>query len=367
MGALGKSTTPPPRAAPIDAASAARTRDSLRVVLQSCMQGVCNLGWLLPVWDERITRFNASYAVGACDGVTVEFVFKGAARQGDFNVWYSSVPGWGFARPNLFFSIESPGFEPWQAQLSPMRFDGDIGYEQSSTIWRPYFRPHDLWRLRPNLRFEPTQRRSVGIWVGNCRSQERNEIIRALLNATDYRVESHGGCLRNVDTPAGRGRPPMVPACERHRVMLAVENTVCDGYITEKMTNAMKCGAVPLVLSHGGYPGYDRHLGAFPRIDAGTAGWLQQVRRVMLDDTYYAWFVAQGASPPSTLREVPDLSCQFARKQRSREWNGSHLPRRECLSAKWSSVPARQGGRANHTAPNARNESTFLNRSMRKR
>ena len=146
-------------------------------MLQDCMQGICDLAWLLPEWSTEISYTNRSYtAVGTCDeprdghgAVVVQYAFRAhATRPADVNVWYrdgapprASSP---HASNNVFFSIEAPAYETWQLRLRRTDYDGDMSYLPAASIHRPYFTPQELWALRSNLAFEP-HRASVGVWV----------------------------------------------------------------------------------------------------------------------------------------------------------------------------------------------------------
>ena len=103
-----------------------------------------------------------------------------------------------------------------------------------------------------------------------------------------------------------------------HRLMLAIENEQCPGYIGVNVKGVVdSCGAIPIVLSLAGVPDYKTLVGAhFPMVDASEEGWLQQVIQVMRDDDYYHRMLMVGRSraherKPSQLARPNWYHCQW--------------------------------------------------------
>ena len=138
------------------------------------------------------------------------------------------------------------------------------------------------------------QRTSIGIWHTNCDSKWRNPIMDALI-ASGLDVRSYGRCKNNMpineEKPATLDNEDGLRLCQHHRLILAVENFACEDWITQNIRHAVVCGAIPIVATRGGVPDYDAIVGKLPRIDAGQAGWLDEVRAVMTNDTHYALYL----------------------------------------------------------------------------
>jgi hypothetical protein len=183
----------------------------------------------------------------------------------------------------LFQTIEPPVGFPF-ASLSG--YDGELSYRMDAAAWRPL--PH--WRLdrviaaARTLPYEPSKRDSIGIWFDNCLSALRTPLVDALLE-TGLNVQSRGNCRRNRPD-VGRLRDNL-PICATHRLILAAQHTACQDYINTNLETALRCGAIPIIARVAGVPDYEALLGRFPHIDASMPGWLDRVRRIMVDDEYY--------------------------------------------------------------------------------
>ena len=136
-----------------------------------------------------------------------------------------------------------------------------------------------------NLDHVKRTRETIGIYVDNCFPDKwRNSVIDALL-ASGLPVESYGACRHTHGAPNERHARDM--RCREHRMMLAVENAACPGWISPNLAHAVSYGALPIVRSLGNQPGYGRFLHKYPHVDVAREGWLDQVRHIMLNDTYF--------------------------------------------------------------------------------
>ena len=107
-------------------------------------------------------------------------------------------------------------------------------------VWRPVMEPRQIYGWTQALAFEP-QRDTIGLWVDSC-VPHRERIMDTLL-ASGLPVHSYGACRFNR-AEAWRQQsiqlqmqhyckrnPKALAACGRHRLMLAVENKQCRGWI----------------------------------------------------------------------------------------------------------------------------------------
>lgn len=83
--------------------------------------------------------------------------------------------------------------------------------------------------------------------------------------------------------------------CQRHRLMLAVENSQCVDWLSQNLIQALKCGAIPILYQIGGLPDYRSLYGIFPHINASQPGWHQRVQAVMRNDSYYKALLREAA------------------------------------------------------------------------
>ncbi|XP_047505224.1 alpha-(1,3)-fucosyltransferase 10 [Pieris napi] len=81
---------------------------------------------------------------------------------------------------------------------------------------------------------------------------ERDKYVEALMRY--IKVDSYGGCLKNKQMPARfvddylnrLNDDDFLHFIARYKFVLAIENGVCDDYITEKLWRAIKVGTVPI-------------------------------------------------------------------------------------------------------------------------
>jgi len=267
---------------------------NLSVQLASSLRGFNRLAWFIPWWAHTVpVGGQAAQAAGAvwgsCNathGVLYDhYSAPLSKRPADALVFSNSVVPSRTQKANhtllAVFSIEPPHHEPFLMDPKVMSsYHVDVGYSRRSGIWSPYLLRERLWEIaRAQATFHPESvlsaarnRTSVGIYVSNCRFRPRNAVIEALLkrSSSKLRVSSYGKCLRNVrGSPSSdnRSMESLEVTCHEHRFMLAIENSICEDYVTEKLMSAVSCGAVPIVASYRGVPNYDELFGPFPRIE----------------------------------------------------------------------------------------------------
>lgn len=193
------------------------------------------------------------------------------------------------AAPHVLFLLE---MSPHLSFAEAEGFSGTVEVSRRGEVWRPWFNPRALWEAGRQLRFEPTTRTNVGVWVDNCMMPTRNRIIDQLMNS-GLPVASYGRCKGNMGTRfigerLQSGSPVAIAECRRHRVMLAVENKRCPGWISSDLKHALvECGAIPIIHTVSGLPDYWGDVGGFPAINASQPGWLRKVMKVLHNDTFY--------------------------------------------------------------------------------
>ena len=159
---------------------------------------------------------------------------------------------------NVMWSIEPPGWmpkvEPTHLAAFTRRFGLALSYEQAERHTKaPYIKPHHGDEIFGPLAV-PWEGRNesalVAAIVGNCAaagSFPRHALLQQLMAVV--RVDSLSSCYHNtggrrVPTP----RAQETAALLRYKFVLAVENSVCPDYITEKALRPYRVGAVPIVF-----------------------------------------------------------------------------------------------------------------------
>lgn len=118
----------------------------------------------------------------------------------------------------------------------------------------------NLYRIHGHSPSDSRPLAPVAWFVSNCRATNgRHLMVRQLQRYID--VDIYGDCRynRNRDWPLdadGRGLTDVVVA-SRYKFYLAIENTNCDGYVTEKLERAVASGAVPVVDGPVDYSRYN--------------------------------------------------------------------------------------------------------------
>ncbi|KII68370.1 Alpha-(1,3)-fucosyltransferase 6 [Thelohanellus kitauei] len=88
--------------------------------------------------------------------------------------------------------------------------------------------------------------------ISNCDS--RNTIrLKYIKDVNKYfPVVGYGRCFNRMI-----GKSAQLEWCKTYKFYISFENSICEDYITEKYSNAIKCGTIPIVMS----PKYNlRHL-----------------------------------------------------------------------------------------------------------
>ncbi|XP_072016649.1 4-galactosyl-N-acetylglucosaminide 3-alpha-L-fucosyltransferase FUT6-like [Amphiura filiformis] len=149
----------------------------------------------------------------------------------------------------FFLGMESPQmFTYWDAQISNIQYHNEIAYHSHSSLSIPYghFVASKPMDTVPGNDWTKDKTHLIAWMASNCENTfwPRSEFVHDLLNYIP--VDMYGKC-GNLSC-----LPPMSPECNnmlsKYKFYLALENTECDEYITEKFwENCMKHNVVPVV------------------------------------------------------------------------------------------------------------------------
>ena len=73
-------------------------------------------------------------------------------------------------------------------------------------------------------------------------------------------VDSYGGCLRNKNTHTGVRMMGNIELYSKYKFVIAIENSNCQDYVTEKLVHAIASGSIPIVAGKDGKPDYLRYM-----------------------------------------------------------------------------------------------------------
>jgi hypothetical protein len=124
------------------------------------------------------------------------------------------------------------------------RFDLTMTYERTSDVWHPYFGPALLAQLA-----QPPPATHVATPVVWLQSNGQDRTGRAGYVAQLLRrvqVDSFGEVLRTRPERIPPGAAARIELYRRYKFVLAFENSDCSDYVTEKVFDALRAGAVPV-------------------------------------------------------------------------------------------------------------------------
>jgi hypothetical protein len=75
----------------------------------------------------------------------------------------------------------------------------------------------------------------------------------------EIKIDSYGSCLNNRQGYAAR-MADNVDAYIKYKFVIAIENSNCVDYVTEKLVKAVESGSIPIVAGRNGRPDYRRYM-----------------------------------------------------------------------------------------------------------
>lgn len=229
------------------------------------------------------------------------------------------------ARPRLYLEFEPPVHARVPQAQVLRAVDGQMTFAKRALVHYPYVSAKQLWSaaLSPEVRvgFEERQL-AIAVFVSNCRGHRAEAIdwLRQRFEVHSYGSCKHGGNTTGIDSKRRQRREGgHFPECLRYRAVLAIENNACEDYVSEKLLEAVRCGAVPIVRTVKGVPDYGRLFGPLPLLDAATLDTAFEVHlRTVLTrrsvwERYIPWFTPAMAPDAATLAQIstPNPHCRL--------------------------------------------------------
>jgi hypothetical protein len=75
----------------------------------------------------------------------------------------------------------------------------------------------------------------------------------------EIKIDSYGGCLNNRQGFGAR-MVDNANAYKRYKFVIAIENSNCVDYVTEKLVKAVESGSIPIVANYNGRPDHRRYM-----------------------------------------------------------------------------------------------------------
>ena len=121
-------------------------------------------------------------------------------------------------------------------------------------LTRMAFEYRDFSYKTLHVPFEQKEEVPLMTLFSNCDNRfGRMTLVERLMKHTD--IHNYGKCFNN------RAKPPREEMSTnrlvgRYKFVLAMENSICTDYVTEKWTRALRVGTIPLVVSCNNTPNY---------------------------------------------------------------------------------------------------------------
>jgi hypothetical protein len=109
-------------------------------------------------------------------------------------------------------------------------------------------------------------------------------------------IDSYGSCLNNRQGYTAR-MTDNINAYRKYKFVVAIENSNCMDYVTEKLVKAVESGAIPIVAGFDGRPDYRRYMPEHSYINifdyTSIKALADDLKRIAADKTVYEsylWF-----------------------------------------------------------------------------
>lgn len=299
---------------------------SLRRLLKPCAtEHACTAGS-----DGCHAPRGSSVTIGRCnDTHAVEYAYRlpadgEAAIVSFFNPSAASVrdvlAAVARARPRLYVDFEPPVHARVPQDTVLQGVDGQMTYARRALVQYPYVTAAQIWSAAQNVDVAwgfGRRRPAIAIFVSNCRGHRAEAIdwLRQRFEVHSYGACRHGGNFTGIES-ARRQRIEggHFPECLQYRAILAIENNACEDYVSEKLLEAVRCGAVPIVRTHKGLPDYHDLFGPLPLLDAEKldGAFEARLRQVLHERSVWETYI-----PSRKPDIVPSASARAALTPRS--------------------------------------------------
>ena len=164
---------------------------------------------------------------------------------------------------SMVFSLESEAHSPlgdtWKNADFRMWYNLDLSYPAPVTYFDVKVYLVDL--LSPaKVEFENKIKEASVVWiVSNCNAYNgRENYIKKLMSY--IKIDSYGACLNNKRTHTADRMKGNIELYSRYKFVIAIENSNCKDYVSEKLVHAIGSGSIPIVAGKSDKPDYLRFI-----------------------------------------------------------------------------------------------------------
>ena len=155
----------------------------------------------------------------------------------------------------MVFAMESEphsyGGDTWLNADFRMWYNLDLSFPAPATYFDVRsFLPDLLSPIR--VQFEEKYKNAPVTWIlSNCNAFNGRQKLMDTLQ-----VDSYGGCLKNKFSHPAEHMSGNIELFSRYKFVIAIENSNCQDYITEKLVHAVASGSIPIVAGKDNKPDY---------------------------------------------------------------------------------------------------------------
>ena len=124
-------------------------------------------------------------------------------------------------------------------------FDLEVSYRQSADVWHPYVDAGVIDKFR-DTGFKTRRKLCCAFVSSNFDMSNRRQYMAAL--SEHVPIASYGQFMRNRHLFFDRGAATKMRILHRYAFTLAFENSIAEGYVTEKFFQPLMSGTVPIYL-----------------------------------------------------------------------------------------------------------------------
>ncbi len=197
---------------------------------------------------------------------------KGPTEKADFTFFLNHVPQIvetqkytknknGLKKRHYFmvYAMESEphsgGGDTWHLADFCMWYNLKLSYPAPATYFDvKFFLPKLL--APPLVKFKDKEQSAPVVWVlSNCNAYNaREKFVQRLMQL--IKVDSYGNCMRNKRGHTSARMQGNIELYAKYKFVLAIENSNCEDYITEKLVHSVASGSIPIVAGKNNKPNY---------------------------------------------------------------------------------------------------------------
>lgn len=155
--------------------------------------------------------------------------------------------------------MHSFGGNTWSQADFRMWYDLDRSFPEPATYFDVHVHLVDLLS-RPTVELADKDKDASVVWVvSNCNAYNaREKFMQELMNLMP--VHSYGLCLRNRFNHTSEHMKGNIELFSKYKFVIAIENSNCHDYVTEKLAHAVASGSIPIVAGRDSKPNYLRFM-----------------------------------------------------------------------------------------------------------